>query len=157
MPLASKEYYERRGFRLALDVYLQSAGYTGTNTLSYREGFQSDQPIVPPMISITIINPKKVSIQMGGGPDKLFKRTIQVDAYMESEERALAINDLVMDFMDLIPVAILDEGNNGLGSLVCQDTDSIISDVLPPVTSNPKSIRWRGVTKGAYQAHYPGG
>lgn len=152
--MAAKTYYERRGFRLALQTYLETAGYTGTNAVSYREGFRSEQPIIPPTVSITIINPRKATLELA--PDSnLYRRTFQVDAYMESEERAMSICDLVMDFMDLIPIAIIDENNNGLGSLICYDTDSIVSDVLPPILTNPKSIRWRGVIKAPYEAHYP--
>jgi hypothetical protein len=153
-----KQRLERRAVLIAIQSYLESAGYTGPNAITYREGFRSDQPIVPPTVSVTFISPAKTALQMGGsGHDSVYKRTVQVDAYMESEQRASSVCDLVMDFMDLVPIGILDGTGSGVGSLICQDTESIISELLPPILTNPKSIRWRGVIKGVYEAYYPNG
>lgn len=155
--MADKQQLERRAVHVALSAYLLAAGWAGANALTYREGWTSDQPIVPPTIAITLIKPNKRSLQMGTQSEKLFFRTLQIDAYMESEQRAAAICDLVMDFMDLVPITVTDFDTSVIGTFICQNTDSIVSDIIPPILTNPKSIRWRGVIKGIYEAHYPNG
>lgn len=152
--MAAKTYFERRSLRNALEQYLVAAGWAGTNAPTYGEGFQSDETIGTPLVAITIVRPVRVSLQLGNG-EKMFNRTIQIDCYMETEPRAMAITDDISDFMDVIPINIVDNASVVLGSLICQDTESIYSEILPPILNNPKVIRWRGIVRGTYEAFYP--
>lgn len=154
--MAGQSYYERRAFRTALEQYLIDAGWTGTNDLVYSEGFQSDDSITNPQVAISIVRPSRAALQLGNG-EKLFRRVFQVDCYMETEPRAMAITDNISDFMDLVPMNIVDQSSNILGSLICQDTESISSEILPPILGNPKVIRWRGIVRGTFEAFYPTG
>lgn len=147
--MAGSVYFERRSLRLALETYLANAGWTG---LTFDEGFMSQQTIQVPLVTVEIVKPNKKSLQLGGS--ETFKRIFQIDCYMESEPRVIRLNDDIMDFMDLIPIVIADNNSNVLGSLICQDTDSINSETMPPVLVNPKLTRWRGITRGIYEANY---
>lgn len=150
--MAAKTYYERRSFRNALKFYLESKGWP--TSLRYEEGFQTDEVITVPLISIHFLPSEKRALQLAPADAGTYQRTIQVDCYMESEPRAMAVIDDIMDFMDLIAITILNESSVNLGTLICFDTDSVYSEVLPPNLGNPKVIRWRGVIRGIFEAHY---
>lgn len=149
--MAGKTYFERRAIRLALESYLIGQGWTN---LTFDEGFMSEKTITVPLITIELVRPAKASLEMGGNPSKVYKRNIQVDCYMESEPRTMAVTDLIMDFIELTPVQIIDETTSVIGNLICFDNNTIISDVLPPVLVDPKLLRWRGVVKSVWEAQY---
>jgi hypothetical protein len=151
--VAAKTYYERRSFRNALKTYLESKGWP--TDLRYEEGFQTDAAITTPLVAIHFLPSEKRALQLAPMEENTYRRTIQVDCYMESEPRAMAICDDIMDFMDLIAITILNENAVNLGTLICFDTESINSEILPPNLGNPKVIRWRGVIRGGFEAHYP--
>ena len=150
--MAAKEYYERRSFRTTLKTYLESKGWP--TTMRYEEGFQTDETISVPLVAVHFLPTRSAPVQLGNTTEKAYVRIIQVDCYMESEPRAQAINDNIMDFMDEVPIIILNESAAILGSLICQDTASINSEVLTPNLGNPKVTRWRGVSRGTYEAFY---
>ena len=150
--MAAKTYYERRSFRNALKTYLESKGWP--NDINYREGFKSGATITIPAVSVHFLPSNKHALQLGPSGEQTYRRIIQVDAYMESEDRAGAISDDVMDFMDVVPIDIVNESSVSLGSLICFDTDSIYSEILPPILNNPTIIQWRGVSRGTFEAHY---
>jgi hypothetical protein len=152
----AKTYFERRSFRLALEHFLTDHGWVGSNAPTYAEGFQSDDAITTPLVAITLVRPTNMALQLGNG-EKLFRRIFQVDCYMETEPRAMAITDDICEFMDVVPMNINDNQSNILGTLICQDTESIYSEILPPILNSPKVIRWRGVARGTYDAFYPTG
>ena len=150
--MAAKTYYERRSFRTALKTYLESQGWP--TDITYREGFQSDATIEVPTVAVHFLPYRKHTLQMAPVGENTYRRIIQVDAYMESEPRAMALADDVMDFMDLIPINIVNESSASLGTLICYDTDTISSETMPPILTNPKVDRWRSVTRGTFEAHY---
>src|SRR5678815_914098 len=138
--MATAHREEIRSFRLALDTYLTSLGFTG---LDYREDFPDTQ-ITVPSVAIHYLPSNKKSLQLGGksGGEDLISRTIQVDAYMESNDRAGKIVDAIMDFIELTPVTIVDKDSNTLGTLICFDDNGIYGDTLAPILTNPKLIKW---------------
>ena len=149
----ARQRYEKRSFGNALVTYLEALGWNTT----YSEGFQPDSPITPPQIAVTMPPSTRKELQLGkiAGKDSLFRRIIQVDAYMENENRADAIIDDIMDFIDITPVDIIDQNTNLLGTLICQDSETIFGEALPPITTDPKIGRWRGVVRAQMDAFYP--
>lgn len=145
--------YEKRSFGNELITYLQAAGWTN---IQYSEGYQSDSAVAPPQIAVTFPPSSRKELQLGRvpGSESLFRRIIQVDAYMEDENRAEAIIDDIMDFIDLTPVSIVDPSSNFLGTLICQESETIFGETLPPLTSDPKIGRWRGVVRAQVEAFY---
>ena len=149
----ARQRFEKRSFGTELTTYLQSAGWNVT----YSEGFRSDRAIQPPQIAVTMPPSSRKELQLGRipGTDSLFRRIIQVDAYMEDETRAEAIIDDIMDFIDLTPVSIVDQNSNSLGTLICQNSETIFGEILPPITTDPKIGKWRGVVRAQMDAFYP--
>jgi hypothetical protein len=148
---------ESRAFRTQVKAYLESQGWTGESQLRYEEGFQTDATITVPMVAIHFLPSNSKALQLGNIDDKTFRRFIQVDCYMESEDRAGRIMDDVMDFMDLIPIAIVDlMTTDNVGSLICYDTDTISGEILSPNLNVPKVNRWRSIIRGTFEAFYPG-
>ena len=143
--------YEIRSLSTALSTYLSTAGWTN---LTFKEGFRSEDTIVVPLIAIRYLPSTKKAIQLGGpSGEKLFQRILQIDAYMETEARSLAVTDDIMEFLDIVPVTIVNEAADVLGTLICQDTNSIYSDNSPPILTNPKVLRWRGIIRATLEAH----
>jgi len=152
----ARRNYEKRAFGNALITYLGTKGWSG---LTYSEGYGNQHAIKPPQIAVTFPPSRKKELQLGrtSTSDAVFNRVIQVDAYMETEMRADAIIDDIMDFIDLTVVVINDPSSNFLGTLICQNTESIFGETLPPITNDPKIGRYRGVVKAQMEAHYPNG
>jgi hypothetical protein len=154
--MASK-FFERRSVRTQLKTYLETHGWVD---LSWAEGFSDStlETVLPPFIVISIDDFGREELQMGRNPetDKLLNRRIQVDVYMESEDRTNAITDDISDFLDIEAIIIKDNNNTVLGSLI-SDTSSILTDVLAPDFNDPNNIEWHGVVSSMYEAHYPNG
>jgi hypothetical protein len=155
--MAGKTYLERRGFRNQLKTYLDAHGWAATaaSTVTYKEGFKSEDTIKIPTVAITFLRSNIKQLQMGNMADRTFKRIIQVDCYMESEARAIDISDAIMEFMDIEPIVILDPSSTTLGSLI-SETDTLYADVLPPKLNDPRILNWRAVIRGTYEAFYAG-
>jgi len=148
----ARKQYELRAFRNALNDYLGGLGWT---ELEFREGFKSEKTIQVPSVAIHFLPSNKEELQIGGrGSEDLNRRLIQIDCYMETEDRAEAITDDCMDFIDLEAVLIKDPSDNTLGTLICKDTSSIYSETLPPLLTDPKLKRWRGVVRATLESHY---
>lgn len=144
--------YEIRAFRNALDDYLGGLGWMG---IEYREQFKSEKVITVPTVSVRYLPSTKLPLQIGGKANEdLIRRVVQVDCYMESEDRANAITDDIMDFIEFESVIVIDPQDNTLGTLICNDTDSIYADVIPPLLTDPKIKRWRGVVRATLESHY---
>jgi hypothetical protein len=144
-----KQYYEERAVSTALLTYLNTAGWSD---IVIKEGWDNKTPIALRDISVYVVRNSKTQLEMGS-KSKTFKRPIQVDAYMETEAQAGAIADDIMEFMDDVPLNIVDETAAILGTMECA-TDSIVSDTLPPNYSNPQVTWWRGVVRGTYESNY---
>jgi hypothetical protein len=152
--MASK-FFERRSVRNQLKSYLESRGWVD---LLWAEGFTELLEVVPPFVAITLDDFGRETIGMGSDPsvDKLMSRRLQIDVYMEDENRLNAITDDISDFLDIEAILIKDNNNNIIGSLI-SDTTSILADVLPPDFSDPSNLEWRGIVSCIYEAHYPNG
>jgi hypothetical protein len=148
----ARKQFELRAFRNALDDYLGGIGWTG---LEFREGFKSEKTITVPTVAVRFLPSNKQEMQIGGrGSEDLNRRIVQIDCYMESEDRAEAITDDCMDFIDLETVLIKDPTDQTLGTLICRDTNSIYSEVLAPLLPDPILKRWRGVIRATLESHY---
>jgi hypothetical protein len=73
---------------------------------------------------------------------------------MESESRAMSIADDVYDFIDGIPIAIVDPSSVTVGTLYNSNSELITINVLPPNMAQPKVIRWRAIIQAPLEAHY---
>lgn len=147
----AKKNFEIRAFRNQLDDYLGSLGWLG---IDYREGFKSDAVINPPTVSIRFLPSNQKSLQLGGkSGEKLIRRVVQIDCYMETEDRADAITDDIMDFIELNTILVKDKDEVLLGTLICTDTQSIYAETIPPLLTNPKVIRWRGIVRATMETH----
>ena len=152
----SRELDERRAFKDALTTYLGNAGWTG---ITYTDGWEYDEAIKNPQVNVYFVQKKKQELEMGRVTGaKTFPRLVQVDCYMETEARASAISDDVMDFMELSAITVNDPLTNSFeATMVCIDTDSIETVFQPPVMSNPRLLEWRAIVRGPFLAHYPSG
>jgi hypothetical protein len=145
------QLHERRSFGLALVDYLEDRGWNVT----YSE--RDDTTVKAPQIAVQFVNPSgPKTLQLGGriNGEKYFIRNVQVDAYMENEGRADQIIDDIMDFIDLTAVEIKSPDSQTLGSFICWDSDRIYGDTLPPATSDPRNLGWRGIVRAPMEAHY---
>jgi hypothetical protein len=156
--MSNRVRYEQRSALLALQNYLEAEGWTGPNALTYRDGYQSEETIEPPMVAITFPPSRIKTIQMGrvAGQDRVYTRRVQVDVYMEDEPRTQGLLDDIMVFIDETCVFIKNENNQELGTLICHDSESIYADTVPPFMANPKNLRYRGIVRAEMEAHYPG-
>lgn len=152
--MASK-FFERRSVRNQLKQYIESKGWVN---LTWAEGFSGFPDVIPPFIVITLDDFGREELQMGNDPqkDKLLTRRVQIDIYMEDENRVNAITDDISDFLDIEPIYIKDNNNNLLGTLI-SDTSSILADIMSPDFEDPNNLEWRGVVSCIYEAHYPNG
>jgi hypothetical protein len=150
----AREVLERAALTSALNTYLDGRGWTD---VTFKEGFDIETTIDPPLVAVHFLPTNAETLQIGNVEDKLFRRVVQFDAYMENELRASAIQDDIMDFADLIPVIITDPLQNALvvGSLICQDNDSIYGENFAPILTDVKVKRWRSIVRATYEAHYP--
>lgn len=149
---AGRVRYEQRSFLLALEVYLGTKGWTG---ITYTDGFQGDNTITNPQITVTFPPSGIKELELGRVGGKLFARRILVNAYMENEPRAQTIVDDIMDFMDEACVDIIDPAGDNKGTLICSDSEKIRAEVFPPIMGTPKLLRWRAAAQGPFDAFYP--
>lgn len=147
----AKKSVERRCVRVALTTWLNARGWT---TVDYAEGFQSSATIFVPLVAVHFLPGNVKPFQIGNTTEKLYNRVVQVDCYMESEDRADGIMDDVMDFFDVTPIAIVDHNSTTLGSIICQDSESIYGEKLRPNLSEPKILWWRSIIRCTMEAHY---
>src|SRR5260221_2081063 len=108
---SQKVRYEQLNLTQAIKTYLESVSYSG---VVFNSGFQSDQSITNPQMSITFLPSTSKSLQLGKivGKDKLFNRRVQIDAYMENEPKAQgAVDDLMDFFVEDMCVFIINESN----------------------------------------------
>lgn len=149
----AKKYFERRSVALALEDWLTDAGW---NTGKVEEGFQSEETIRVPMVSIYFLPSRYVEKQLGRSTttEKSFTRRVQVDCYMESEPRADAISDDVGEFFDQMFINITDPSGSILGNIYCPDSETILLDTIPPVMSEVKVKRWRSVIQATLESNY---
>lgn len=144
--------YEQRSTLLALESYLSTKGWTG---ITYTDGYQSDETITNPQVSVTIPPRNITELQLGNNGDKTFNVVITVNAYMESEPRAQTIVDDIMDFMDETCVSITQPDGSNVGTLIVPNSETIRGQVFPPIMGTPKFLRWRGAAQGTFEAFYP--
>lgn len=149
---------ETRSFRSALETYLTSVGWSNPVPV-FTEGWQ-EIDITNPLVNIYLIDRGKQELELGRTltTHKLFDRIVQVDVFMESEDRVRAVCEDVMEFMDSSSLPIYDLATNQLiGYMSCPDTSSIRAVFAPPDANDPQILRWRGIARGNFEAYYPNG
>lgn len=153
---ASKQDLEIEGLIAGLNTYLQDNGF---GPFEFNHGFEVGAQVKPMTMALHFLPNGPEPFQMGNSDQKYYRRVLQIDTYMDTRGRALAVNDLLMDYLDLTAVSIVDPlaGNAIVGSIACYDTDSIYSEIAPPNLTNPKVIRWRAITRATLDAFYPRG
>lgn len=150
----ARELIERASLTTALSAYVLTQGWAD---ITFKEGFDVESTVAVPLIAVHFLPSGKQTLQLGDTDQKLFKRVVQFDAYMENENRAGAIIDDLMDFAELVSVTLVDVVNNStpIGSLTCQDNDSIYGETFAPNLTDVKVKRWRGIVRATYEAFYP--
>lgn len=153
---ASRQELELAALSSAFSTHLSS---TGWGTIPFNDGFEVDEQLRPPLIAIQFLPSGPEPFQMGDTVEKYYRRVMQLDVYMTTKARVSALNDELMDYIDLMAVSIADPmvGNTVVGSITCQNTDSIYSEIAPPNLENPKVRRWRGIVRATLDMHYPTG
>jgi hypothetical protein len=147
-----KRTYEKYAVASALATYLQGKGWSSITEV--RRGFQSDVPVTVPAVSIYFLPSIFDELQMGRNKPA-FQRRVQVDAYMETEERAESIGDDIGAFFDEETVSVVDPDTSSIIAHVrCFDSSSIIMDTLPPTMTDAKVKRWREVVKATLNVDY---
>jgi hypothetical protein len=151
-----KQDLEIEGIATAINAHLPTLGLP---TIKINAGFIIDDPIVPPLLSLYFLPNGPEPFQLGNTSEKLYKRVLQIDMYMESRTKANTLIDVLMDFLDTMVVLIKDPLQNDLiiGSVTCQNTDSIYGQIVTPNIEKAKVIKWRGIIRGTLDAHYPNG
>lgn len=147
---------ETRSFRNNLNTHLTNSGWSDLN---YSEGWEEIN-IENPLLNVYIFDGAKASIELGYQFDshKLFERILQIDCYMESEDRVRTLCEDVMDYLDSVSLDIVDiQTTSGIGYAVFPDSETITANFLPPSFNNPEILRWRGVVRGQFEAYYPNG
>lgn len=152
----SRVISETRSFRTSLSGYLATAGWAGLN---YSEGWD-EIDIEKPLINIYVLDGIKQSLELGyqATNHKLYERILQMDCYMETEDRVRALCEDVMDYLDGVTLNIQDNTTtSGIGYAVFPHSETITAAFIPPMYNNPEILRWRGVVRGKYEAYYPNG
>jgi hypothetical protein len=153
---AGKQDLEIKALIDVLKTHLQT---TGWGTIEFQDGFSVNQDIQPPFIAVHFLPNGPKPMQLGDTKEKYYERVTQIDCYMETKGRASSIIDDLMDYIDIMVVPIADplNGNAIVGSITCQNTDSIYGEIAPPNLGNPKVMRWRAIVRATLDAHYPTG
>lgn len=147
----ARKFHERRSLRNALSTFLQGRGWSVT----YKEGFKFDGEVTVPTVAVHFLPNSISELEIGRGDAKRnFVRRVQVDCYMEDENRADAITDDVMDFMDDVTITVLDTETGAELGYMYTDSATILAETVPPIFSEPKVNRWRGVIKATYETFY---
>lgn len=146
--------YEQRSVLNEIQAFLTARGYTG---ITYTDGYQPENPIAPPQVTVTFPPSSPSPLQLGRvrGEESYYTRTVVVNAYMENEGRAQTIIDDIMDFWEFECVEIKDHNNNPLGTVQCDDIQSIVGQVFPPIMGATQSQRWRGAVTAPVKSFYP--
>jgi hypothetical protein len=113
-----------------------------------------------PLVNVYVIPDHKVNLELGAQSSvhKLFEHTVQIDVFMESEERVKTICEDIMDYLDSAALTITDLfTTSGIGYLSFPKTESIVADFLPPSFNDPEILRWRGSVRGDFESYYPNG
>lgn len=146
-------YYERHSLANALGTLLNSKGWAIGQV---REGFQSEDDIVPPMVSVYFLPSRYLELQMGRSiiNNKNFERRVQIDCYMETEPRAMTIGDDVADFFDEMFIQIVDPAGAIKGNLYVPNSETISTEIISPRMTELKVDRWRSTTYASLEADY---
>ena len=147
----ANSYYERHNVALALSTFLASNSWTLPTII---EGFQSEEQITVPLVSVHFLPSRMFNLQMASGATKSLIRRVQFDAYMETEPRAEVIAGHIMEFVDDTVVNIVDPLGANIGVMYCTDNSTITASTTPPNLSNPRVTRWRAVVQATFDAYY---
>lgn len=151
--MVAKKYFERHSLASALGTSLNNTGWAIGQV---REGYQSQEPLDPPVVAVHFLPSNYIELQLGRSvtTDKIFERRIQIDCYMETEPRAMSIADDAAEFLDSMFINIVNPSGAILGQLYVPDSETIITDTLAPRTTDPTIIKWRGIVQATLEADY---
>ncbi len=146
-----KQYFERHSLAVGLQTYLVSGGWTDITKVE--EGFQTGTEVYVPMVSV-YFRPSNGKEPEMGRSSLSWTRQIQIDCYMESEKRAMAIVDDIVDYLDLETITITKPDASVLGIMFVPDSEAMITNTLPPLYTDPSIKRWRGIVQAPLEVHY---
>lgn len=155
MSTTVKVPYEQRSIMNALETYLTSKGWSG---ITYTDN-SGEETIANPQISVKVQTGSPTALQLGksAGQDLLYRRTLNINAYMETEPRANAIVDTIIEFIEFMCPDIVDPVGTVHGYVRCVDDERILGQVFPPIMNDPKLIRYRAAVNAPIEAFYPNG
>lgn len=133
-----------------LSTYLASAGWSN---LTFTDGW-NEIDITNPLINVYIIDMGPKSLGLGKTAERLYDRILQIDVYMEREDRVLSIQQDIVEWMDR-SIVIKDLDDTSVGSFTLTFDENITTATSPPELNNPQILRWRGIVRGDFEAHYP--
>lgn len=147
----AKRYFERHSLATALGTSLSA-----WSVAPIKEGYQGQDDIQPPMVSIVFLPSNYLELQLGRSvtSEKTFTRRVQIDCYMETEARAMTIGDDIMEFLDQMYINIVNPSGTILGHLYVPNSESITADTLHPRVAEPRVVRWREVVTATLEADY---
>lgn len=153
----SRVFWERRAVRTALQTYLESNGW---DSLRYDEGWPDPAKaavVTPPQIVVEVSLNNNLEFQLGRTlPEKIFVRAVQIDAYMESEDRVNTLLEEIAIFVDSVVINVNNADNTTIGTMLCYSSEDISMATFPPIIT-PEILRWRGALTAIYIVQYPNG
>jgi hypothetical protein len=76
---------------------------------------------------------------------------------METEPRANAMVDTLIEFVEFMCPDIVDPSGNVLGYVRCSNDDQILGQVFDPIMNEPKLMRYRAAVTAPIESFYPNG
>lgn len=149
----TNELAERHSLAAALGPVLVSEGWA----IGFvKEGFKNEATITLPSVGLYFLPSNLFEKELGHlNTERSLLRRVQFDAYMETEDRAIAIRDAIGDFLDGLYMNITDPLNSTvLGYMHVPNSETIRLDTMPPILSEPKIKRWRGIVQATVQVDY---
>lgn len=151
----SKIFWERRAVRVTLESQLQSSGW---DNIAYKEGWgdpENVDVIEPPQMTIDVIPVSRLELELGRvTTTQVYPRSVQIDIYMEREERVRTLEEEIFDIFDTTVFQIKDAADVIVGYILSSSSEDIQIATFPPIIT-PEIMRWRGVVQSLMLAHYP--
>lgn len=152
MTIGNQIVLEQKAIISDLTTYLATKGWSN---LTYTDGW-NEMDISNPLVNIYVIDNGPKSLGLGKTSERLYDRILQIDVFMENEDRVQAILQDLVEWMDR-SITIYDLDSAVIGSFTCVMDESIATSISPPELNNPEILRWRGIVRGDFEAHYPEG
>jgi hypothetical protein len=149
----ARQFYELHSLQESLKTSLTTIGW---NLTDVRGGYQSQQDIAAGVVGVFYLPTRYIETQLGRSTStgQSFERRVQFDAYMETEARASAIADDIMDYVDEFFIVVHKPDATPIANLYCANSETIESDVLTPRFSDVEVKNWRAVITATLRADY---